>query len=181
MKNSNKSYTPYGVSKKAMEKIWDGLEPIYECDYCGGDVTAVNNYVIYHGYNFGEYPWIYYCPNCKASIGIYDNTNIPKGTLANNETKEARSSVFEHLKIVGRAIGTEDNKEIYNELLKVCEINLNETWVNVLSKKDCDEVIWGCIEIASGIQSMRDFEKFKKTPTYLEDKKKWEQNETLNN
>lgn len=174
MKNPNSSYTPYGVSKAAMSKRWGNIEPITECPYCGGEVSAVNNYVIYHGYNYGKYPWIYYCPDCKANIGIYDDTNIPKGTLADKETKEARTDVFDHLKITGRTLNTEDKSVVYDELLKVCDIDLSQTWVNTLSAEKCLIVICGCSEIVHGIQMAKQMKEFEKTPQYLEDKKKWE-------
>lgn len=178
MKNEDKSgkaYTPFGVSQSAMDKIWDKLEPITECDYCGGEVKIVNNYVIYHGYNYGKYPWIYYCEECGASIGIHDDTNIPKGTLADGKTKKARSSVFEHLKILKLALKTEDNAISYRELLKVCDVDLNETWVNVLPESDCIAVIHGCLEIAHDIEMVEHRIKFEQTEQYRDDKRKWEE------
>lgn len=85
-------YTPFNPINK--HKVHNPLPPITWCHYCGSDVSIEENKEVY-GRNFGDYPWIYLCdsPACGAYVGIHPNTNIPLGTLANAETREARRRV----------------------------------------------------------------------------------------
>lgn len=64
------------------------LTPV-ECRYCGGDVHLINNEAVY-GHPYGDWPYMYQCERCGASVGTHPGTEIPLGTLANEELRNAR-------------------------------------------------------------------------------------------
>ena len=75
------------------------LPPITVCTFCNGPVSYVENKVVY-GKNYGNNPMIYHCDDCGAFVGTHPGTNIPLGTLADGETREARKrahSAFDHI------------------------------------------------------------------------------------
>lgn len=58
------------------------------CRYCGSPVVFTSNAEIYgREYGTGK---CYLCRNCRAFVGVHPGTNIPLGTLANNELREWR-------------------------------------------------------------------------------------------
>lgn len=82
---------PY-VSRKALKRVKDVLPIPNECRYCGDHVYLVSNAEIYRGREFGEWPYVYWCEVCDAYVGLHPNTDLPLGTLANKELREARKS-----------------------------------------------------------------------------------------
>lgn len=59
------------------------------CPYCSKQAKWVDNEVIY-GKRYGASWKAYYCEPCDAYVGCHENTRIPKGTLANKETRTWR-------------------------------------------------------------------------------------------
>ncbi len=60
------------------------------CDSCNGfRIALVSNHLQY-GKVVGDWPLIYYCFNCKASVGCHAGTNIPLGKMADRETRRER-------------------------------------------------------------------------------------------
>lgn len=58
------------------------------CRYCGNDVVFTSNAEIY-GREYGN-GRCYLCRTCKAFVGVHTGTEIPLGTLANDELRKAR-------------------------------------------------------------------------------------------
>ena len=91
--------TPWNPSRSATARVKDVLPPPETCPYCGGPVELVNNSEIY-GREYGKWPWAYRCMPCEAYVGLHPYTNLPLGTLANYELREARKrakSLFQPL------------------------------------------------------------------------------------
>jgi len=68
----------------------------HSCPYCQSPVELVNNAVVYNKRSFGDWPYLYICSNrqkCDAYVGLHPETDIPLGTLANKETRDARLAV----------------------------------------------------------------------------------------
>lgn len=74
---------------EALSKVHDSLPPPETCRYCGGRVDLVNNSVFYGGKEYG-WPLAYRCSCCGARVGCHPDTDLPLGTLANEETMKAR-------------------------------------------------------------------------------------------
>ncbi|OQX08426.1 MAG: hypothetical protein BWK73_25495 [Thiothrix lacustris] len=93
--------TPYHPSKRARSRVKDQLPVPKTCNCCGStSVSARKNSVVYRGKEYGAYPWIYLCEDCRAYVGIHRDTDIPLGTLADSRMRAARKRVkppFEQL------------------------------------------------------------------------------------
>lgn len=84
--------TPWNPSRKAIKRVLNPLPAPTVCPHCGGEVQICSNDVIY-GRKYGDWPWAYVCMNqgqCDAYVGMLPFTNIPLGTLATREIREAR-------------------------------------------------------------------------------------------
>lgn len=80
---------PY-VSRRALKRVSDRMAPPTECRYCRGPVELVSNDQIYNGRQYGDWPYAYLCRPCDAFVGLHPNTDLPLGTIANRELREAR-------------------------------------------------------------------------------------------
>lgn len=70
----------------------DRIDPPTICPHCGECVGLVSNAEIY-GREYGKWPYVYLCSGCRAYVGLHPDTDLPLGTLADEETREARKSV----------------------------------------------------------------------------------------
>lgn len=81
--------TPWDPSRRATARVPDPLPAPTTCRHCDSHVELVNNSEVY-GREYGEWPWMYLCRGCGAHVGIHPFTNIPLGTLADEQEREAR-------------------------------------------------------------------------------------------
>lgn len=81
------------VSRRALARVKDRIEPPTDCPYCGEWVGLVSHTEIYHGREYGDWPYAYLCCGCRAYVGLHPDTDLPLGTLADEETRDARKSV----------------------------------------------------------------------------------------
>ncbi|GBG14457.1 transporter [Novimethylophilus kurashikiensis] len=79
------------VSVQAILRVKDSLPAPTVCPHCESPVRLVNNAEIY-GKPYGDWPWAYLCTGtrCRAYVGMHPNTDIPLGTLATAEIRDAR-------------------------------------------------------------------------------------------
>lgn len=78
------------VSRRALKRVRDRLDPPAKCDCCGGKVELVNNCEIYNGRSYGDWPYAYRCVGCHAYVGLHPQTDLPLGTMADEDTRQAR-------------------------------------------------------------------------------------------
>ena len=78
------------VSRRALRRVKDRIEPPTICPYCDGPVALVENSEIYNGRSYGDWPYAYLCAPCDAYVGLHPNTDLPLGTLANAELRQLR-------------------------------------------------------------------------------------------
>lgn len=78
------------VSRHALRRVKDWMPPPTCCPYCDGPVRLVVNSEIYRGRAYGDWPYAYLCRPCDAFVGLHPETDLPLGTLANRELREAR-------------------------------------------------------------------------------------------
>lgn len=126
------------VSRRALKRIKYPLTPPTACNTCGGGrVTLANNSEIY-GREYGSWPYIYLCWICMSYVGLHPDTDLPLGTLADLETREARKkrSVFGLLtkyKFKG------DRKEAYQWLAQAMGIPQRQCHWAMFSKEQCEQ------------------------------------------
>lgn len=78
------------VSRRALRRVRDRIAIPTACDCCGGPVKLTNNRDVYNGVSYGEWPYVYRCPQCQAYVGLHPDTDLPLGTMADRDTREAR-------------------------------------------------------------------------------------------
>ncbi len=82
--------TPWNPSRRAIKQVKNPLPAPTQCQYCDNtSIELVNNSTIYRK-EYGKWPWMYLCIKCKSYVGLHPFTNIPLGTLADQETRNAR-------------------------------------------------------------------------------------------
>ena len=78
------------VSRNALARVRDRIEPPKQCHCCGGPVKLTNNSEIYNGHSFGDWPFVYRCTQCQAYVGLHPDTDLPLGVMADRATIKAR-------------------------------------------------------------------------------------------
>ncbi|CAB3911193.1 hypothetical protein LMG3410_04839 [Achromobacter aegrifaciens] len=88
------------VSRRALARVRDRIEPPKACHCCSGPVKLTNNRDIYNGHSFGDWPYVYRCTQCQAYVGLHPDTDLPLGLMAGRATVSARKDakgVFQRL------------------------------------------------------------------------------------
>lgn len=60
------------------------------CDNCSSHRVALVSNHLQYGKLVGDWPLIYYCFKCKASVGCHFGTSIPLGRMADRDTRRER-------------------------------------------------------------------------------------------
>ena len=79
------------VSRRALARVRDRIEPPKACHCCGGPVRLISNAEIY-GREYGAWPFAYRCSTCGAYIGLHPDTDLPLGIMADRATTKARKA-----------------------------------------------------------------------------------------
>lgn len=96
----------------------DWRDPPTACDCCGCPVEFCSHEVLYEGKEFGEWPFIYYCKGCGASIGVHPYSIFPLGTMADSATRRARSAVHAIIDPMWKS-GRFLRSEVYSRMAKL--------------------------------------------------------------
>jgi hypothetical protein len=143
--------TPWNVSRRATAKVKDPMPAPEKCNCCGSEaIEIVENSAVYNGKTYGKYPWVYLCNDCRAYVGLHPFTNIPLGTLANEEMRAARKrakSLFIELYESGDII----RDEAYARLAKKLGIDEAACHFAMFDVSLCERVEAACILIADEI------------------------------
>lgn len=116
------------------------LKPPCTCHYCKGKVMVVSN-ASFYGKVYG-WPVAYQCQSCKARVGCYDGTDIPKGTLANEQTQKARIAAHAAFDQIWRAKGKKFRHKAYLKLARL--LGIKEAHIGWMSSSECKRVIDIC-------------------------------------
>lgn len=82
--------SPVNPSRKAIARVDNPLPIPTCCPYCQAPVVIKGHAEIYNGHAYGDWPWVYGCSACDARVGMHPFTNLPLGTLANEQLRKAR-------------------------------------------------------------------------------------------
>lgn len=106
------------------------------CPYCGKGPSLADSKEVY-GKSYGP---IWICRDCNAYVGCHRGTCRPLGTLANEETREARKrahAAFDPLwrgKFMGR-------NQAYRALAKKLGIEKKDCHIGMLDAETCRRVV----------------------------------------
>lgn len=131
--------TPFNPSKRAISYVKNALPPIECCSYCNSNVVITTNDEVY-GKTYGEYPWIYYCTNCEAFVGIHPYTNIPLGTLADKQLRTARKHAKDPFNKIWQS-GLTTRTEMYDKLAKYLNIEREHCHFGWFTFEQCQKLI----------------------------------------
>jgi uncharacterized protein YlaI len=106
------------------------------CRYCGKEVEIVNERQIY-GKEYGKWPWMYHCAECDARVGMHPDTNIPLGTLADKETRNARKLGKMPFVKVWKSEQIMTQSEAYSQLAAHMDIPASECHFGLFSVEQC--------------------------------------------
>lgn len=90
------------VSRRALRRVKDWMAPPSSCPYCEGRVTLTTNNEVY-GRLCGDWPYVYLCRVCDAYVGLHPDTDLPLGTLADRQLREARKRAKGLWQVISRA------------------------------------------------------------------------------
>lgn len=95
--------SPVNPSRRAIARVDNPLPVPTCCPYCQADVVIKGHAEIYHGKTYGDWPWVYGCSACDARVGMHPFTNLPLGTLANEQLRKAREQHKKPFEAIWRA------------------------------------------------------------------------------
>lgn len=139
--------SPWNPSKKAMARVHNPLPVPEHCLHCGGFVNVAHHEEIYRGRSYGEWPWLYLCSSCDAYVGMHPFTNIPLGTLATEEIRNARK----HCKIPFERLhksGAMSRDDAYAALAAALNIPVNECHFAWFDVEMCKKAEIAALQIA---------------------------------
>lgn len=110
------------------------------CRYCGNPVVLTSNKEIY-GREFRNGK-IYLCRNCGAFVGTHPGTDIPLGTLANEELRKYRKEAhFWFDRIWKRPTRITTRYKAYGWLAEQLGKTREYTHIGMFEKEECEETI----------------------------------------
>lgn len=122
---------------------WIGLysrDPVY-CQ-CGNEAVFIDFKYVYHGRSYGN---IWYCPCCHRYVGVHYGTNIPKGELADQETRTARMAFHSAFAKKQKQLENEGYHDarslIYRELAGMMNIPAEKCHGGMFSAAECRRAI----------------------------------------
>lgn len=136
-------HTPFNPNKN--NKVKDKLPKITMCEHCGGDVEVAKNSVIY-GVCYGDYPWVYICQDCRSYVGIHKGTDIPLGTLATPEMRQARKECKPYFFEMMEALNL-NRSQAYKILAERLNIKPSECHFGMFDVDMCNKAKSVCTEL----------------------------------
>lgn len=110
------------------------------CRYCGNPVVLTSNKEIY-GREFRNGK-IYLCRNCGTFVSTHPGTDIPLGTLANEELREYRKEAhFWFDRIWKRPTRITTRFKAYGWLALKMELPREKTHIGMFEKEQCIKVV----------------------------------------
>lgn len=119
------------VSRRALKRVRDWVKPPTHCHCCGspGVILAGNDAV--YGRAYGEWPFCYLCPHCRAYVGLHPDTDLPLGFMADSFVRDARKAAKLPFQTICR-IKFEVKSEVYDvkkhKLVKIKKIDRNAAY-----------------------------------------------------
>lgn len=124
------------------------------CPHCGGSVGLYNNRKVYNGREFGKWPYVYLCENvaCAAHVGLHPGTNIPLGTLATDDIRQARQlakAAFNDLWEDGGPLPS--RTAAYEWLAGKMGLEVEKCHIGWFDEAQCDVVIEHCYQFIDSL------------------------------
>ena len=128
---------PY-VSRRNLKKVTYPLPKPTSCNICGGEGILIGNHYCY-GLPRGDWPYVYLCTKCSASVGLHPHTDLPLGTLADSTTRRRRKEAHAAVRELRMLLGLSANsaREVVASTLG---LPVSKTAIAQLNHHQCDTV-----------------------------------------
>lgn len=126
--------SPWNPSRKATARVVNPLPAPERCA-CGRPVEIFHHLQVY-GREFSDWPWMYRCEPCDASVGMHPFTNIPLGTLANKALRETRKACKQPFELLWQT-GRMDRAAAYGGLARHLRIPVEECHFGWFDAETC--------------------------------------------
>lgn len=117
------------------------------CPYCGAYAVLRDAGVVY-----GEGAMVeklYVCSNypvCDSYVGVFRNSDIPKGTLANSELRNKRIRAHRSFDAIWKA-GIMTRGQTYQWMQHKFSLTKKQAHIGYFSDYMCEELIYACDEV----------------------------------
>lgn len=126
----------------AMRRVKDKLPKPDFCDNCCEFTVSIKTHNEVHGRTYHRWPYLYYCDSCGAYVGIHHGTDIPQGTMADEELRRWRKKAkvpFEKWR-KNKGIGRSKAYSILADKLKIPVNEFHFGWFDLEMCKEVFEV-----------------------------------------
>lgn len=117
-----------------------------KCDYCGKPAHFVDSAIVY-GKSYGMF---YYCPDCKAWVGVHKGTDAPLGRLANAELRKWKKAAHAAFDPIWRRKIFPRRNAAYAWLSQQMGIPPEKTHIGMFDVERCKQVVSLCKERMEG-------------------------------
>lgn len=127
------------------ERVVDQLRRPVKCDNCSGSFPELVHNRIVYGRDKGEWPLIWYCRKCKATVSCHPGTSIPMGYMATSKTRKLRQEVhkvFDRLWLEGWS----SRDRAYRWLASQMHLTKHQAHISRFNSEQCRLAIKLCKE-----------------------------------
>ena len=117
------------------------------CPYCGGTAVFRDGSFVYGEDSLVEK--LYVCnhyPECNAYVGVFRNSDIPKGTLANGDLRNKRIQAHHAFDAIWKQ-GIMSRGQAYQWMQHKFSLTRAQAHIGYFSEYMCDELIRACQEV----------------------------------
>lgn len=126
------------ISRKALRRVKDRIDPPTHCPCCGKEVELVDNSELY-GRSYGQWPYMYICFPCDTYVGTHKFTDLPLGTMADKLTREWRKKAKGPFMDRVRDVHKGDRNSAYQELAQLLGIAKEECHFGFFTTDLCQQ------------------------------------------
>lgn len=115
--------------------ISDAMPEPTVCNNCGSNQIAFINNAFIYGKPVGDWPYLWFCYECKASVHSHRGTRSPLGTMAGTEIKTLRIAAhraFDCLWLTDRIL---DRNDAYLWLADKLGLEVSKCHIGMLTKQ----------------------------------------------
>lgn len=110
---------------------------VINCPYCGQQARCITSEQFY-GRDFGSN--IYECRSCDAYVTTHGRSLVPKGTLANAETREWRKKAHAAFDPIWKT-GRMQRRAAYSWMQNVMEMTPEQAHIGMFDVESCKKLI----------------------------------------
>lgn len=110
-----------------------------KCPYCGSPTSIEDSKRVY-GTSYGMILLCSAYPKCDSFVGIHRDTDIPKGTLANNVLRRYRKQAHGVFDVMWRE-GSMHRRQAYQQLAKILGVPPAQAHIGWCNAEQCQVII----------------------------------------